>query len=33
VKDKKVYRGNNRAKYLHPLLPQLLDWPQLRAAA
>ena len=32
VKDKKAYRGNNRAKYLHPLLPQLPDWPQWRAA-
>jgi hypothetical protein len=27
----KAYRGNNRAKYLHPLLPQLPDWPQWRA--
>jgi len=32
VKDKKAYRGNNRAKYLHPLLPQLADWLQWRAA-
>jgi hypothetical protein len=28
----KAYRDNNRAKYLHPLLPQLPDWPQRRAA-
>ena len=28
----KAYRGNNRAKYLHSLLPQLPDWPQWRAA-
>jgi hypothetical protein len=28
----KVYRDNNRAKYLHPLLAQLSDWPQWRAA-
>ena len=28
----KAYRDNNRAKYLHPLLPQLPDWPQWRAA-
>jgi hypothetical protein len=28
----KAYRGNNRAKYLHPLLPQLPRWPQWRAA-
>jgi hypothetical protein len=38
-KEKEVFRAkskgcrdNNRAKYLHPLLPQLLDWPQWRAA-
>jgi hypothetical protein len=29
---RKAYRDNNRAKYLHPLLPQLPDWPQWRAA-
>ena len=28
---RKAYRDNNRAKYLHPLLPQLPDWPQWRA--
>jgi hypothetical protein len=28
----KAYRDNNRAKYLHPLLPQLPEWPQWRAA-
>ena len=28
---RKAYRGNNRAKYLHPLLPQLPDWSQWRA--
>src|ERR671921_2890617 len=27
----KAYRDNNRAKYLHPLLPQLPNWPQWRA--
>jgi hypothetical protein len=29
---KQACRDNNRAKYLHPLLPQLLDWPQWRSA-
>src|SRR5215207_11428481 len=29
---RKAYRDNNRAKYLHPLLPQLPDSPQWRAA-
>src|SRR5215217_1362989 len=28
----KAYRDNNRAKCLHPLLPQLPDWLQWRAA-
>jgi hypothetical protein len=28
----KSYRDNNRAKYLHPLLNQLPDWLQWRAA-
>src|ERR671911_1497645 len=28
----KANRDNNRAKCLHPLLPQLPDWPQWRAA-
>jgi hypothetical protein len=32
VTGQKAYRDNNRAKYLHPLLPQLPDWPQWRAA-
>lgn len=31
-KGQKAYRDNNRAKYLHPLLTQLPDWPQWRAA-
>src|SRR5215218_4974340 len=32
AKRRKAYRDNNRAKYLQPLLPQLPDWPQWRAA-
>jgi hypothetical protein len=29
---RKAYRDNKRAKCLHPLLLQLPDWPQWRAA-
>jgi hypothetical protein len=32
VQRQKAYRDNNRTKYLHPLLNQLPDWPQWRAA-
>jgi hypothetical protein len=32
VYRQKAYRDNNRAKYLHPLLNQLPDWPQWWAA-